>query len=258
MTEIAPLPYGYVVGRFLLVQGDSSLDNDRYPDAVPARGSVRLTPVSPRHLITTSPPATAIALPVSLIVNDEGFLIDPGGAPGVWLVAGQYDVSFSFNGITHPPFRIAVTEEHTLQAPLDLTLAAPLNPAPDIKFVVNEAVYTETVAARDAALAAAEAATAPTEEVVADVVDAKLAPVDVRLFGAEEALQGRLSTETLDDTFAAKAVQATVETGRLSPEGLSSTFVAFQKEDGTPLTAKRVIITVSNDGTSIADIKVVS
>lgn len=40
--------------------------------------------------------------------------------------------------------------------------------------------------------------------------------------------------------------------------GADAKFVVFQKEDGTALEAKRVVITVSNDGTTVTDIKVVS
>lgn len=43
-----------------------------------------------------------------------------------------------------------------------------------------------------------------------------------------------------------------------SKAGADAKFFVFQKEDGTPLTASRVVITVSNDGTTVTDIKVVS
>jgi hypothetical protein len=174
MAEIT-LPYGYVTGRYLYVYADTGDDPDRDPDAKAAQGAIKLTPVAPARVVTNGAPATAIAQPVELKTDIEGFLVDPAGARGVYLVAGQYDVAFKFVGVTHPGFRIEVKTDHTPDNPLDLSTAAPITEGPQFKFVVNELVYTEALAARDAAVAAAAEATAPARELVDGLLDADLA-----------------------------------------------------------------------------------
>lgn len=147
-------PYGYVRGRFLSVIGDTASDEDRLPDAIPASGTVTFTPVAPIRIVDGTPPITAIARPVTVEVDSVGDIRDPAGNPGVWLVTGQYTVSFSFVGVTLPAFPIEVTSAHTAESPLDLTLAAPIAPTPAVKLVVSEQLYLDTIAARDAAIAA--------------------------------------------------------------------------------------------------------
>lgn len=158
MTDLpADIAYGYVVGRYLVANGDTVVDVDGYPEGTPAVGVVKFTPVSPDVL--SSEPATVIPQPVVASIDADGYMIDPTGAAGVWLVTGQYTVSFAFNGVNDKPmFTIEVLSTHTLIAPLDLTTAAPLQPSPATVFVVNEQVYTDTLAARDEALEAVEEA----------------------------------------------------------------------------------------------------
>lgn len=160
MASTLTVPYGYIRGRFLYVVGDTAGDADRMPDALPAVGTVTFTPVTPIRVVDAPAPLTAIARAVVTTINADGELVDPAGAVGVWLVEGQYDVAFAFTGVTHPGFRIEVTTAHTLAAPLDLTLAAPLKPSPATVFVVNEQVARDAEAARVEAVAAAEAADA--------------------------------------------------------------------------------------------------
>lgn len=155
----ASIQYGYVVWTALLAVADTTADPDRTPDAVPATGEIRFDPlVSP--ISTTSPAVTIVPQRVVATLDSEGRLIDPTGQTGVWLVTGQYTVTFAFSGFALPSFRIEVTAAHTEEAPLDLTLAAPLVPNPATVFVVNQQVYTDTLAARDAATVARDTATA--------------------------------------------------------------------------------------------------
>lgn len=152
--------YGYVVGRFLLSVGDRAGDPDAYPDTVAAVGTVTFKPVTTSILAT--PPATVFPQPIVCVVDpNTGNIVDNQGLPGVWLVAGQYDVSFAFgSGVILQPFRINVTADNTSAAPVDLSLAAPTSPSPAVVFVVNQQVYNDTLAARDAAAASAASAAA--------------------------------------------------------------------------------------------------
>lgn len=88
--------YGKVVGRFLLGYADG-VDNDLFPDGVPAKGSVFFTP-SPAYLkdATASPaPATILPAVVEARLNDEGYVCGPQTSdfsdPGVRLVATDDD-----------------------------------------------------------------------------------------------------------------------------------------------------------------------
>lgn len=124
------LPYGYVTGRFVLVVGDTSADADRLPDATPVSGQLRLEPVQTRHIATAPTPTTALAANVTLQVDAEGYIVDPAGSRGVWLIAGAYRVTSLFDTVTLPPFLIEVTTAHTQSTPLDLTMAAPTTSPP--------------------------------------------------------------------------------------------------------------------------------
>lgn len=124
------LPYGYVTGRFVHVLGDTSADADRLPDAVPAPGTVLLEPVRTIHVMDNPIPTTAIAAPVSLGIDTEGYVLDPSGNRGAWVIAGQYRVTTRFLSATIPPYVVEVTAAHTETAPLDLTLAAPATTPP--------------------------------------------------------------------------------------------------------------------------------
>lgn len=158
MTETLSVPYGYVTGRYVLVAGDTSADSDPYPDATPATGTVTFTPSVLIQYVESTPPVTGILMPVVCQLDVNGFIVDDAGNAGVWLMAGVYKVSFQLVGSPLPAFLISVTADNTTTAPLDLTLAAPLQPTPITTFVVNEQVYQDTLAARDAAMAAAAAA----------------------------------------------------------------------------------------------------
>lgn len=173
MTENLPdeVQYGFVYGKTLLAIGDTAEDEDRFPDGVAAKGVVRFTP-KVTILRTETDPATIIKQRIECRIHQGkddsvdpdpakvGLLVDTAGHVGtVALIVGQYTVSYQLEGGSAvPSFDIDVTAAHTSEAPLDLALAAPLVPSPSVKFVVNEQVYLDALAARDEAVAAAEAA----------------------------------------------------------------------------------------------------
>lgn len=125
--------FGYVQGRFLLVVGDTTSDPDRDPDVIPASGAVTLMPVAPIRVLGGATPALAVTQPVRCALDSEGYLTDPAGARGVYLVPGTYTVSLAVPQVSVRDFYIDVTTAHTEAAPLDLTTAinvAVLPPAP--------------------------------------------------------------------------------------------------------------------------------
>ena len=127
MTTTLPetLTYGKVVGRFIQAVGDS-VDLDFLPNATPIVGNVTLTPVNPlTKEINTVPPTTVVRSAITCSLNTQGLLRSPAGDVGVWLVAGVYKVTYSTQGTAIPSHDILVTEEHTNENPLDLTIALP-------------------------------------------------------------------------------------------------------------------------------------
>lgn len=116
--------YGKVTGRFLLAVGDTVADTDRMPDAVAATGKITFIP-SAKVVTTTNPPTTVIGQNVVTIIDAEGYLLDPAGAPGVWLVTGVYTVQYTLAGVTLASHYIDVRATHTDATPLDLATAIP-------------------------------------------------------------------------------------------------------------------------------------
>ncbi|KUG58995.1 hypothetical protein [Nesterenkonia jeotgali] len=133
LTNPPALEHGFVQGRFVSAVADTLDDEDRYPDLHGIKGSVRLTALSPIHLISAGTPATVVQQPEVLPLNDDGWLVDKHSeadssrTPGVWLPVGRYQVQTIFPSATPvPQFSIEVTAEHTKESPLNLTLAAPI------------------------------------------------------------------------------------------------------------------------------------
>ena len=156
---------GYVYNRVLRAIGDRPEDEDRFPDGIPAKGTVTFTPKnSVKQVVSNDTGVTVTREPVVCTIHQgedspdlAGLLIDEAGAVGgVWLVVGEWTVSYQFDDrySNVPNQDIVVTEEHTEDNPLDVALVAGLTPSPTIKFVVNEQVYLDTLAARDVALSA--------------------------------------------------------------------------------------------------------
>ena len=137
---------GYVVGRLLRSVGDGG-DADRAPDALPAQGSITITPKQVIRKVLGPPPVTVIQEKVDLTLDGSGRAVDARGGAGVWLVAGAYEVVYSIKGVAvNPPKHdILVGPEHTEAAPLDLTSALPPGGP-----VVSASQYAELSARLDA------------------------------------------------------------------------------------------------------------
>lgn len=125
MTELPlEVPYGKVVGRFLLAVGDAS-DQDRLPDAKAPSGSITFTPLVSNFKTLTPEPATIVRIPIRCSLNETGKLIDPDGQEGVWLVSGFYRVSYALSQVTLASHVVEITTDYTDLSPLDLTTALP-------------------------------------------------------------------------------------------------------------------------------------
>lgn len=150
-AETLPVSYGYLYGRLVLVGGNASTTDDK-PDAMPATGTVTATPLTPVVQVTSpSPGVIGVQNIVSYTLDATGVIVDGAGLSPVSLIVGQYRLSYKLDGATLASNTINVTADNTKDAPLDLAKVYPLQPSPAVKFVVNEQLYTDTVAARDAA-----------------------------------------------------------------------------------------------------------
>lgn len=152
------LKYGLVVGHFAEVVGDrGASDPDRYPDEIGSAGRVTFKPTPATITDQDSPTGQATLIvprSVEALLDSAGHIVDASGATGIWLVAGiEYTVTASFMSLG--TVKIVPTEANDLEHPMDLVKQIPIVPAPSVKFVVNEQVYSDTLAAADAALAAA-------------------------------------------------------------------------------------------------------
>ena len=130
---------GHVGGRFIL------------PSGTPATGQIYARPVSEQRIPDEPLAVTAARSAVEFTLDENG---ECHGA----LVTGAYTISALIDGASTESWQIVVTDEHTAEKPLDLTLAAPLPIIPTERFVVNELVYREALEARDQAEESAHAA----------------------------------------------------------------------------------------------------
>lgn len=154
--------YGRVVCQVLVATEDGP-DPDLEPDLVAdPKLRVQFKPVASIHQPIDSD-AYHIYQPVIGAFDADGNLVprnhQPGDPKGILLPVGRWMVTFAggrglpdrFNS---KPFPIDVTTAHTDFNPLDLRAEGPLVQTPTTQFVVNEAIYTESLAARDEALSA--------------------------------------------------------------------------------------------------------
>lgn len=116
------VPVGKIVGRWIRIIGDSSGDENRYPDAVPAQGNLRIAPKSHGRIVEQPANANVAVLtgPETFFLDDNGELIGHDGEPGVWLVAGEYMVTPRLVGASWGSFNINVTTDNTAENPLNL------------------------------------------------------------------------------------------------------------------------------------------
>lgn len=135
MSLLTPegVTYGLVVGRWVQIIGDTSVDPDKLPDTIPVKGSILFTrkQKTTARLDTTQTDGTYVGIAKQ---NVTGYLRTVDGElaraadsedTGLWLVTGIYTVTFNLSGTTWPSFDIEVTAAHTAEAPLDLISASP-------------------------------------------------------------------------------------------------------------------------------------
>lgn len=269
MTEILDPPeieHGFVIGRFVKALADSLQDTDRYPDLRPVTGRIQFRPRQVVHLYGGTHPTTVVKKPIFVNVDSQGWLVDEtaenqaSASRGVYLAVGQYEVRPEFpNASEVSSFIIEVTSEHTEEQPLDLTLAAPIQPPPGyIKVVTDEdriraesaainaslaadvagSASEDAVAARDVAVASASAA-----EGYAETASGIISRVDV----AEEQLPlasqyaGEAQTSAATASAAATSAEASATSATASAESADTNRGEIQNiideflDDGLPL-----------------------
>lgn len=113
--------YGKVVGRIVHAVADTPEDEDAYPQARGARGTVNFSPIEKFRRVQT-PGETALVMhePVECSLSSTGRIIDAEGRIGVWLIQGTWIVAFNLDGGSVDSFEITVGPEHTDESPLDL------------------------------------------------------------------------------------------------------------------------------------------
>lgn len=182
-TALPPdITYGYVADRVLRAIMDTSDDPDILPDGIPAQGTVSFQPVTDIYTaddgktgVVPSPNQFRIhqgeaemtpGAPVG--AEYKGLLMNPhtGYTGPQAVIAGWYTVGYRVDGYskTFGPFNI--TSEYTEDNPFWVRRNVPLVPTPQVKFVVNERIYYDTQAARDAALTAVNEALAVLDSTV--------------------------------------------------------------------------------------------
>lgn len=196
MTIVPPpsdVQFGYVVGRIVRAVADSG-DTGRDPDFTPASGIITFKPLRSVQYSTTYP-ATIIKEAITCTISpDTGDLLDPQMNTGVWLVEGHYEVSFSLNIGSVPSFTFFVEGGRDEDNPLDLSLYAPLVPDPTVKFIVNEQIYRDTLAAADRAEDSADRAQSEVTERLTALKDAGelTGPQGPRGYQGEQGLRGEV------------------------------------------------------------------
>lgn len=114
--------FGKVVFRAIRAIADTS-DPDRQPDATPATGYVLFTPATNPLKALTPGPTTVVKDQIRCNLGADGYMMDDQDAEGVWLVAGDYKVTYAIDDAVLEGHTIRVTEEYDDEAPLDLTTA---------------------------------------------------------------------------------------------------------------------------------------
>lgn len=124
----ASYSWGFVVGQVIHAIADTAGDVDRLPQARAATGTIRFEPLETLRKVTAEPAAFVAHEVVTATLGTTGELVDADGQVGIWLVTGDYRVSFAITGAAIPGFNITVTDAHTLVAPLDLVTVGPYTP----------------------------------------------------------------------------------------------------------------------------------
>lgn len=205
MATLPPeIEYGYVTDWRVLGEGDGA-DGDRKPDArIPSGLTVTLEPKN-RHIKVMGPiPGGVHPQPVECTIGTDGYLADSQGAQGVWLITGQWTVTYKHPAVPAMTFDIEVLPEHTEEAPLYLSLAQPPGGTP-----LTPSEYAE-LAARIAVLegitpASIGAAPAAHTHSISDVsglqaeLDNAATPQTLSLTGSDLTLSGSGGTVAIPD-----------------------------------------------------------
>ena len=117
------LEYGYVDARIILAVADTD-DEDRLPNAVPATGTITLTPLNDKTVETEEEPVIVGRHSISGTLDATGRLRDSQGQRGLWVITGLYSVSYKLTGVSVGGHRVLVTSDHTENNPLHLATAA--------------------------------------------------------------------------------------------------------------------------------------
>lgn len=122
MVETIPgLTYGFAAGRFVLGGGDTTADADNLPDAVPATGTITFTSAGDGK-VAVSPTTLVIQKPVVCTLDPQGWLLDPAGRRGVWLMTGVWNVRAAFGDGYIISSQLQLTTAHKEATPFNLPL----------------------------------------------------------------------------------------------------------------------------------------
>jgi hypothetical protein len=235
--------HGYVTGRFILAVGDAT-DVDNLPDAVPPIGYVTFSPMEPKFQAETPEPTTVVPYRIRCGVNAAGYLIDPQGEVGVWLVTGTYKVFYTFNNITIASHMIEVLVDHTENFPLNLT-----NSMPPGGPVLTVSEYEE-LSARIDAMGSGSVISVNGED-GAVVLDAE----DVGALSVAEAivLTDAIAEETVAREIADTALSGRVDTLEAIDHGLFATDAELSTEASTRSSADATLAgSISTEATTRA------
>ncbi|WP_052590800.1 hypothetical protein [Luteipulveratus mongoliensis] len=120
------LAYGKVVFTVLAADPDSA-DAGRLPDAAVPLVGLTFVPKNSVSRIAGSTPVTILRPTIGAQTNSSGVLVDSQNATGIWLITGQYSVTYAVagGGPTIGSHDIDVLAQYDDDTPLDLSVAAP-------------------------------------------------------------------------------------------------------------------------------------
>ena len=151
--------YGYVADRLLRSVLDTPDDADALPDGIAAEGTVIFAPIE--SLFTAEDGRTGVvATPFEFKIHQgeaettpnapkdaasKGLLVNPltGRTGSHAVVAGWYNVLYKVDGYQRQYGPFHVSAEHTEDSPLWVRENIGLEPTPQVRFVVNEAILNE-------------------------------------------------------------------------------------------------------------------
>lgn len=216
------MPVGYtdIVGKFTRAVVDGP-DSDRDPDRIPIEGLqfefvVDLKPAIARDTVAKE---TVYLEPIPATTDENGILIGPDGLPGIRLTASDspdlepngWTYTVTTKGAGLPTVKTTFVTESGKTLDFSEIIAVPPNPGNQIP--AWTAVVSQATSAATVATEAKEEAVAAAESVQRDQPGG-VAPLD----GSKKIPEPNLPE-------------------RLTPAGLSATFVQFVDQNGDPLPA---------------------